>query len=109
MPSVEAVAGQSRQNSLLSTSCITMETLPPPPVRAAGRAPAWPRSSTRRAHSASSGEAISAFQSGSDPDIEMHPVLDGLASGTRWKNSCPDPSGSTQANAILLVGGEVRD
>lgn len=70
--------------------------------------PRGPEFDEARAFGLQRSEAISAFQSGSDPDIEVHPVLDGLALGDALeKQPRPDPVGvHAGERGILLVGGK---
>ena len=68
---------QSRQNSLPSTSCITMQDSSPSPAgnsRHAGRT----EFDEPCALGLEYGESFRAHQPGTDPDVEMNPILDDL-------------------------------
>ena len=73
------VFGQSRQNSLPSTSCMTMHDSssrrPPGVARASRRGGAAVRTRPE------GGQALVTHEPGPDPHVEVHPVLDDLALG----------------------------
>ena len=100
-------SGQSRQNSLPSMSCITMQDSSP---SAAGSSRTRSRTELDepRALGLECGETIRAHQPGTDPDVEMHPVLDDLAFGNPLEvQPRPDTCGiDARVRGPLLFGGQ---
>ncbi len=91
-------AVQSRQNSLPSTSCMTMQDSFSSSATST-RTHVAPSATSRSRSASKRGEALRPHQPGADAHVEVHAVLDELALGDALEvQARPDPVGSLHAD-----------